>query len=375
VSIPSLDLGSSHEELGAELEDAMRRVLRSGHYLRGPEGERFESEFAEYCGVESAVGVANGLEAVQLTLEAMGIGRGDEVLVSSHTSIATWLAITHAGARPIPVEPAPDSMLIDPSRVEALLTRRTAAIVAVHLYGMPADMDALARIARQHGVGLVEDASQAHGARLGGRAVGSLGDAAAFSLYPTKNLGAAGDAGIAVSNDEALLERIRMLANYGERRRHHSEVRGYNSRLDELQAALLRVKLKHLDDWNARRRVRARQYLDELSGCDVIQLPAATEAALPVWHQFVVRVAERDSVREKMLGSGVQTLVHYPTPPHRTPAYASDYPEPLPITEQLADSVLSLPISPQLTESDCARVCDALRAATSRAPSAARQRR
>jgi dTDP-4-amino-4,6-dideoxygalactose transaminase len=306
------------------------------------------------------VGVGNGLEALQMTLAAIGIGHGDEVLVSAHTSIATWLAITHAGAQLVPIEPDAETMVIDPARVQQSIGPRTVAIVAVHLYGMPADMDALAGLARGHGLALIEDASQAHGARLHGRPIGSLSDAAAFSLYPTKNLGALGDAGIVVSDDRELVERIRMLANYGERRRHQSEVRGYNSRLDELQAAVLRVKLERLDEWNARRRARARQYLERLADCPEIALPALTDGALPVWHQLVIRVPARELVREDLAGRGVETLVHYPIPPHRTAAYASEHFAPLPLTEQLAESVLSLPMSAHLGESECEQVCEAV---------------
>ncbi len=360
TSVPFLDLAAAHSELAGELEQATQRVLRSGRYLRGPEVERFERQFARYCGVAGAVGVANGLEALLITLRAMDIGSGDEVIVSAHTSIATWLAITHAGAKPVPVEPDPHTMLIDPARIEELIGPRTAAILPVHLYGMPAEMDAISTIARKHRLRLIEDASQAHGARLGERRVGSLSDAAAFSLYPTKNLGAAGDAGIVVSDDTELLTSVRILANYGERRRHQSELRGYNSRLDELQAALLGVKLKRLDDWNALRRARAEQYLHALEQCVGLKLPAITERALPVWHQFVIRVDARNTIREDLTRLGVETLVHYHTPPHRSGAYASDYPDSLPITEQLAASVLSLPISPQLTEAACASVCEAV---------------
>ncbi len=307
-----------------------------------------------------AVGVGNGLEALLITLRAMDIGGGDEVIVSAHTSIATWLAITHAGAKPVPVEPDARTMLIDPARIEELIGPRTAAILPVHLYGMPAEMDAVSAIARKHRLRVIEDASQAHGARLGERRVGSLSDAAAFSLYPTKNLGAAGDAGIVVSDDAELLVRVRMLANYGERDRHQNELRGYNSRLDELQAALLAVKLKRLDDWNARRRARAEQYLHELEHCAGLKLPSVTDGAVPVWHQFVIRADARNALREDLRRLGVQTLVHYPISPHRSVAYAPDYPDPLPITEQLTRSVVSLPISPHLSEEGCAGVCDAL---------------
>lgn len=360
TAVRFLDLASLHSELTAELEEAFGRVLRSGFYVRGTEVERFEAEFAEYCGTEGSVGVGNGLEALELALLALGIGVGDEVLVSAHTSIATWLAITHTGARPVPVEPDADTMQIDPARVADAIGSHTAAVMPVHLYGMPADLDELSRIARRHGLALIEDASQAHGARLGDRPVGTYGDAAAFSLYPTKNLGAIGDAGIVVSADQNLLARVRMLGNYGERRRHESELLGHNSRLDELQAALLRVKLRRLDAWNQARRDRAEDYVTALRQAPGVILPGVTPSAIPVWHQFVVRVPNRDVVREQLARMGVETLVHYPTPPHRSRPYAADYPAPLPITERLAASVLSLPISPQLGADQCAYVSQAL---------------
>ncbi len=358
--VPFLDLAALHSELMGELEEAMGAVLRSGHYVRGPEVEAFEEEFAQYCGVAGAVGVANGLEALQLALLALEIGPGDEVLVPAHTYIATWLAVTHTGARPVPVEPDPTTMQIDTARVSDAIGPRTAAILPVHLYGIPADVEELSAIARRHGLALVEDASQAHGAHLDGRAIGSFGDAAAFSLYPTKNLGAIGDAGIVVSANPALLERVRMLGNYGERRRNEHELLGRNSRLDELQAALLRIKLRRLDSWNSSRRSRADLYMRGLKTCPGTVLPSVTAGALPVWHQFVVRASGRDSVRQELLERGVETLIHYPVACHRAPAYAAHYPETLPITEQLAASVLSLPISPQLTDEACAYVCDAL---------------
>jgi dTDP-3-amino-3,4,6-trideoxy-alpha-D-glucose transaminase len=358
--VPFLDLAAAHAEHAAQLEEAFRRVLGSGRYLRGPAVERFEHEFSQYCEVAGAVGVGNGLDALMLILLAMDIGPGDEVLVSAHTSIASWLAITHAGAVPVAIEPDPQTMLIDPARVEEAIGPRTRALMAVHLYGMPADMDALAAVAARHGLRLLEDASQAHGARLHARRVGSLSDAAGFSLYPTKNLGAIGDAGIVVSDDAELLDRVRMLANYGEREQHRSEVRGRNSRLDELQAALLSVKLEQLEAGNAHRRRCAEQYLGALAGRSELELPRIPAGAVPVWHQFVVRVGDRDRVREELARRGIETLVHYPIPPHRTPAYAGDYPDPLPVTEQLAASVLSLPISPQLSAEACAEVCAAL---------------
>jgi dTDP-3-amino-3,4,6-trideoxy-alpha-D-glucose transaminase len=347
-----------------DLEEALGAVLRSGRYVRGPEVEAFEAEFAQHCGVTGAVGVANGLEALQLALLALGIGPGDEVLVPSHTYIATWLAVTHTGARPVPIEPDPATMQIDPARVSDAIGPRTAAILPVHLYGIPADVEALSAIARKHGLALVEDGSQAHGAHLNGRAVGSFGDAAAFSLYPTKNLGAIGDAGIVVSADPSLLERVRMLGNYGERRRNEHELLGRNSRLDELQAAVLRVKLRRLDSWNRSRRSRAELYTRGLQTCPGTLPPSVTAGGLPVWHQFVVRVNGRDAVRQELAERGVETLIHYPVACHRSPAYAADYQETLPMAEQLAASVLSLPISPQLTDEDCGYVCDVLRDVT-----------
>ena len=360
TKVAFVDLAGAHAEVADELEAAFSRVLGSGRYLRGSEVELFEREFAQYCGQGAAVGLGNGLEALQLTLEALGIGHGDEVLVSAHTSIATWLAITHAGAKPVPIEPDTDTMLIDGSRVEQSIGPRTVAILPVHLYGMPADMDTLVPIARKNGLAVIEDASQAHGARLRGRPVGSMSDAAVYSLYPTKNLGALGDAGIVVSDDRELVEEVRVLANYGERRRHHSELPGHNSRLDEIQAALLRVKLERLEQWNGRRRALAKQYLEHLADCPGLILPGATKGALPVWHQLVVRVDARDLVREQLAHRGIETLVHYPTPPHRSAAYETDYPEPLPVTEQLAASVISLPISPQLSATECNQVCEAM---------------
>lgn len=358
--VPFLDLAALHAELHTELDEVIARVLRSGRYVRGPELEAFETAFARYCGVEGAVGVGNGLEALELTLRALDIRSGDEVIVSAHTSIATWLAITRTGARPVPVEPDEATMQIDPATVGDAISTHTAAIVPVHLYGMPADVEAIAAIARHNGLALVEDASQAHGARLHERSAGSWGDAAAFSLYPTKNLGAIGDAGIVVSDDADLLERVRMLSNYGEGRRHDSEVRGQNSRLDELQAAVLRVKLDRLEAWNDRRRERAAQYLERLASSPGVLLPGIRPGALPVWHQFVVRVSDRDSVRQRLSRRGIETLVHYPVPPHRSRAYAAEYPGPLPITEQLASSVLSLPIAPPLDDDTCLYVAQAL---------------
>ena len=358
--IPVTDLGYLHREQAAELEEAALRVLRAGHYLRGPEVEAFEREFADHCGSRAAVAVGSGLDALRLSLVALGIGRGDEVIVSAHTAVATWLAITHTGARVVPVDADERTMLVNPDGVRAAVGPRTAAIVLVHLYGLVAEMESIERLAGDNGLALVEDASQAHGARDGGRRVGSVGDVGAFSLYPTKNLGAAGDGGIVVAKDIALIERVRMLGSYGERRRNHTEILGGNSRLDEVQAAMLRVKLRALDRWNAARRERAGSYLQALEDHPEIELPAPRAGTLPVWHQFVVRVERRDAVRAELLEAGVETLVHYPEPPHRMPVYADATTVPLPVTDRLAQRVLSLPVGPHVDDGAGARICQAL---------------
>jgi len=324
--------------------------MASGCYVLGPEVESFEAEFASYCGVTHCVGVANGLEAITLILRACGIGPGDSVIVPANTYIATWLAVTHAGAEPIPVEPDAASYNIDPHRVESSITTSTRAIIAVHLYGQPADMDALAQIARKHKLLLVEDAAQAHGAKYKGRRAGSLGDAAAFSFYPTKNLGAIGDGGAVTTNDPALADRVRVLRNYGSRERYLNELPGFNSRLDELQAALLRVKLSRLEQWNSRRGEIAVHYIRKLSAVRQVALPHVAPMSEPVWHLFVVRSRSRDALQRHLQAEGIGTLIHYPIPPHRSGAYAKlAIPQNLfPITEALAGELLSLPIWSQI---------------------------
>lgn len=344
--IPFLDLKPAHDELREELRAAFERVLDSGHCILGHEAECFEREFAAYCGARYCVGVGNGLDALHLILRAYGIGEGDEVIVPSNTYIATWLAVSHAGAVPVPVEPDARTYNIDPARLEAAITRRTRAIIAVHLYGQPADMDAINAIAGRHGLKVIEDAAQAHGARYKGRRAGSLGDAAGFSFYPAKNLGAIGDGGAVTTGDEALADRIRLLRNYGSRHKYEHEVPGYNSRLDELQAAFLRVKLARLDEWNERRRHLAAAYLDELDGTG-LGLPFVPQWASPVWHLFVVRTGARESLRSRLAARGIGTMVHYPVPPHLQPAYAhlNMGPGALPVSEALHQEVMSLPLA------------------------------
>jgi dTDP-3-amino-3,4,6-trideoxy-alpha-D-glucose transaminase len=360
VTIPPVDLVAAHAELSSPLEEAALRALRGGQYIDGPELAAFEAEFAAFCDVRGAVGTGSGFDALRLVLEALSIGQGDEVIVSAHTAVATWLAVSAVGARPVPIETDPSTLLIDGERVEAAIGYRTAAIIVVHLHGLVVDIDPIARLARRHHLALIEDASQAHGARYRGRPVGGLGDAAAFSLYPTKNLGAAGDGGVVTSNDEHLLERVRALGRYGVKTPGSAEWRGSNSRLDELQAAMLRVKLSVLPGWNERRRALAHQYRQSLMGLPDSELPTPIPDSDPVWHHFVVRLEERDRIREHLSRDGIGTLVHYPVPPHLMPAYDALPVGSLPVTEALAREVVSLPIGPHLSAEECAAVCRAV---------------
>jgi dTDP-3-amino-3,4,6-trideoxy-alpha-D-glucose transaminase len=364
MTIPFLDLGATYRELRGDLDAATQRVLSSGRYLLGPENEAFEAEFAAYSGGRHCVTVGSGLDAIVLTLRALDIGAGDEVIVPSHTFIATWLAVAATGATPVPVEPDPDTFNIDPAGIEAAVTGRTRAVVPVHLYGQPADLAAVEAIAARHGLAVVEDAAQAHGAYHRGERIGS-GYAAAFSFYPGKNLGAQGDGGAVVTSDAGLAAKLRLLRNYGSTVKYHHEIKGTNSRLDELQAAMLRVKLAHLDEWNARRVAVARRYLSELDGLDGLALPAVPDWAEPVWHLFVVRTAERDRLQQRLAATGVDTLIHYPIAAHRAGAFA-DLAIPagaLPLAERLAGRILSLPMGPHLTTSQVDQVVAAVRAA------------
>lgn len=363
MTIPFLDLKSPYAECKEELDAAYHRVMASGWYVLGDEVEAFEAEFAAYCETKRCVGVANGLDALHLIVRALGIGPGDEVIVPANTYIASWLAVTHAGATPVPVEPVESSYNIDPLRIERAITPRTKAIMAVHLYGQPADMDPINAVARKHGLKVIEDCAQAHGARYKGHKVGGLGDAAGFSFYPGKNLGAIGDGGAVTTNDPELAERIQVLRNYGSKVKYQNRVIGYNSRLDELQAALLRVKLTKLDEWNDRRREVAALYLRELSGLKQLVLPPVPEWAEPVWHLFVVRHADRDALQNNLGAAGVGSMIHYPTPPHLQSAYA-DFnlcEGSFPISELMAKEVLSLPMGPHLDGPSCSGVLAAIK--------------
>ena len=350
MKVPFLEVKPGYEELRDEFDAAYHRVMDSGSYLLGKELEQFEREFAVYCQANYCVGVGNGLEALHLILRAYEIGVGDEVIVPSNTFIATWLAGSYAGAIPVPVEPNLETFNIAPERLEASITSKTRAIMPVHLYGQPADMDPILSIAQKHGLKVIEDNAQAHGARYKGRRTGSLGDAAAISFYPAKNIGAFGDAGAVTTNDVDVADRVRRLRNYGSNRKYVNQCQGYNSRLDELQAAFLKVKLKKLDEWNDRRRAIAARYLTELKAMPDLKLPFVPEWAEPVWHLFAIRHPSRDEIQASLTRADVGTLIHYPIPPHLSEAYAGagwnsgDFP----IAEEIAKTELSLPIGPHL---------------------------
>ncbi|MBW6512465.1 MAG: DegT/DnrJ/EryC1/StrS family aminotransferase [Desulfuromonadaceae bacterium] len=363
MNVPFLDLKGTYAELQTELDAAHQRVMESGWYVLGQEVEAFEDEFAAYCGTKFCIGVGNGLDALHLILRGYDIGRGDEVIVPTNTYIATWLAVSYAGATPVPVEPDLTTCNLDPRFLEAAITPQTKAIIAVHLYGQPAAMDAINAIASHHRLKVIEDAAQAHGARYNGCRTGNLGDAAGFSFYPGKNLGAFGDGGAITTNDDTLAERVRTLRNYGSKVKYYNEIKGYNSRLDELQAAFLRVKLNHLDEWNQRRGEIARRYLTELEGLPGLSLPHVTTATKPVWHLFVVQSCKRDALQKYLNSNGIQTMIHYPIPPHLSEAYAKEFrPDQFPVAEQLAATVLSLPMGPHLSLAVADRVIEVVKA-------------
>jgi dTDP-4-amino-4,6-dideoxygalactose transaminase len=347
MRVPFLDLGRLHQSIRAPLDAAYHRVMDSGWFIMGPELEAFEAEFAQYCEVKHCIGVGNGLEALHLLLRAYGIGSGDEVIVPSNTFIATWLAVTQCGATPVPVEPDVNTHNIDPVLIAAAITSRTRAIMPVHLYGQPADMDPINEIAAKHGLIVIEDAAQAQGARYKGRRAGSLGHAAGTSFYPGKNLGALGDGGAVLTSDDAIADKVRQLRNYGSKIKYQHDLAGYNSRLDEMQAAFLRVKLTVLDDWNAKRRELADQSSSLLNATGIV-LPFVPGYAEPVWHLYVIRSKQRDALMAHLEQQGVSTVIHYPIPPHRQACYQDFQGHSLPIAEMLAMEVLSLPMSPAM---------------------------
>jgi dTDP-4-amino-4,6-dideoxygalactose transaminase len=363
--IQLVDLRAQYELIGAEINGAIQAVIDGSAFIGGNEVKQFEAEFAAYCEAKACVGVGNGTDALYLTLRALGIGPGDEVITVAHTFIATSEAISMTGARPVFVDIKDNTMLMDPDLLEAAISPRTKAIMPVHLYGQPCEMDAIMEIADRHGLKVIEDAAQAHGARWRGRRVGSIGDAACFSFYPGKNLGAFGDAGAVVSNDEDLIERIRMLANHGRLEKYTHKVEGVNSRLDGLQAAILRVKLRHLDEWNQQRRQHSDFYLEALTN-GFVRPPVVHEDVLPVWHLFVVRVDDREFLQKKLKEEGIATGIHYPVPLHLQPAYQQFGipPGSLPVTEKAAGEVVSLPMYPELTSTQLETIVNAISAIT-----------
>lgn len=355
MQIPFLDLGAIYKELKPEIDLSISRVLESGWYILGPEVEAFEAEYAAYCQAKHAVGVANGLDALHLALLSMGVGPGDEVIVPANTYIATWLAVSQCGATPVPVEPLADTFNIDPAQIEPAITPATRVILPVHLYGQTADLDPIIVLARKYGLRVLEDAAQAHGARYKGKRIGGHGDAVAWSFYPGKNLGALGDGGAVTTNDPEIADRIRVLRNYGSRVKYVNEVRGYNSRLDPIQAAVLRVKLKHLDEWNQRRREVAEIYKERIRNA-FVQLPLLTTSEQHVWHLFVIRTRQREDLQKHLTNDGIGTLIHYPIPPHQQQAYREWNEQRYPVTEAMHEEVLSLPMSPTLTVNDALQV-------------------
>ncbi|MFN3926852.1 MAG: DegT/DnrJ/EryC1/StrS family aminotransferase [Pseudanabaenaceae cyanobacterium] len=352
IFIPFLDIKSQNLEVKEELDQAYERVINSGSYILGHEVEAFEHEFANYCGTKYCIGVGSGLDALFLILKAIGVGVGDEVIVPAHTYIATWLAVSRTGATIVPIDADPYTYNIDPNLIEESITERTKAIIVVHLYGQVVDMGIINEVANKHHLMVIEDAAQAHGAVYAQKKVGSLGIAAGFSFYPTKNLGAIGDAGAVTTNDSKLAEKVKLLRNYGSRVKYQNELQGYNSRLDELQASFLRVKLSKLDKWNHRRKDIAKKYNEVLS-CTQLHLHQVHNNS--VWHLFVVRSLHRESIMTDLQAKGINTMIHYPIPPHLSDAYFNSElvrlpTSGLPVTEAISKQIFSLPLYPQMTD-------------------------
>jgi dTDP-4-amino-4,6-dideoxygalactose transaminase len=363
MTVPFQDFKAPYLELKDELDETYHRFIESGWFVLGQEVSAFEQEFASYCESSYCVGVANGLDALHLALRAVGCGPGDEVIVPSNTYIATWLAVSQCGAVPVPVEPSLFTFNLRPDLLLAAITPRTKAILPVNLYGQPCDYNPILEIARHYNLKVVVDNAQAHGAFYQGRRVGGIADIECHSFYPSKNLGAYGEAGAVTTNDSELADRINVLRNYGSRVRYHNEVKGYNSRLDELQAAFLRVKLRRLDEWNRRRKNVAEHYRSRISGISSpVSLPSVPEWSSPVWHLFVIRHPQRDALQKFLANGGIQTIIHYPVPPHLSGAYRDlGYTKgSFPIAEELADTVLSLPIGPHMVDESVRFVTDAV---------------
>ena len=355
-TVDFLPLKKINGRFRAEMDAAAKRVLDSGWYLLGRECELFEKEYAAWCGVKHCIGCANGLDALKLIIQGYGFGPGDEIIAPANTYIASLIAISANGCTPVLVEPDIETYLMDPDLVEARITPRTRAIMVVHLYGRAMDMTRIWALARKHGLKVIEDSAQSHGAVFGGRKCGGLGDASGFSFYPGKNLGCLGDGGCVTTNDDDLAVKVRALRNYGSDVKYHFPYRGTNSRLDEIQAAFLRVKLPHLDSDNAIRRGIAERYCAEIANPEIAlpNLPRTPESC--VWHVFPVRCRRRDPFREYLAENGIQTVIHYPVPPHRQPAYTEWRGLSLPVTEKIHDEIISLPISPVMTKDEIEKV-------------------
>lgn len=360
-SVPFLDVSASVSELRDEIDSSISRVLDSGWFILGEELNSFEHEYADYVGADFCVGTGSGLDALTLALQAHGIGRGDEVIVPSNTFIATWLSVTQVGAEPIPVDPDPDTYNINPELVKRVIGPNTRAIIPVHLYGRPADMDAINDIAQEAGLVVIEDAAQAHGACYKGSRIGSGGNTVAWSFYPGKNLGALGDAGAVTSDNEEIVNKIRSFRNYGSSAKYIHDVQGVNSRLDEIQAAVLRQKLARLDEWNGRRKKIAQRYLTEIDNENIL-LPKVDEGYDSVWHLFVIQTANRTALIKYLADRGVDTAIHYPLCVHKQKAYGGgDYSRyPCPVGERLQDEILSIPIGPHLSSVQVDRVVAAI---------------
>jgi len=351
--IPFLDLHAAYSELRDDINNSITQSLESGYYIGGEQVEKFEREFADYTESGYCVSVGNGLDAIHLGLIALGVGPGDEVIVPSHTFIATWLAVTQVGATIVPVEPDEKTFTIDPTKIEAVITEKTKVIIPVHLYGHPADLDPIIDLATRYGISVLEDAAQAHGAKYKGRRIGSHGDLVAWSFYPGKNLGAFGDGGSITTNNKDLAETVRKLGNYGSSVKYQHELTGFNSRLDPIQATILQVKRAHLDKWNLRRKEIANSYSQALHSSEY-RTPEVASWADPVWHLYVIKTKDRDLLQQRLAKNGIQTLIHYPTPPHLQNAYKhlGWGRGAFPIAEKLASEILSLPIGPHLSIQD-----------------------
>jgi dTDP-4-amino-4,6-dideoxygalactose transaminase len=360
--IPFVDFSNEHAELEQEYLSAFKQVMKKSNFILGEHVALFENNFAQYCGAKYAIGVSNGLDALNLILRAMDIGANDEVIIPAHTFIATWLAVSAVGAKPIPVDVDENTNNISPNLIEEKISPRTKAIIAVHLYGQPADMDAINTIAKKYNLKVIEDAAQAHGAFYKSKRAGNLGDAAGFSFYPAKNLGAFGDAGAITTNDDALYSKIRLLRNYGSEIKYQHEILGGNTRLDELQAAFLNIKLQRLDGWNKKRRELANYYSELLANNASIKLPNVLEQTTPVWHLYAIRIKNRNKMMQYLKSQNIHTLIHYPIPPHLTNAYANlgMKAQTFPIAEAIAKTTLSLPLWPYMRKSHINRVAEHL---------------